>query len=55
MAYVANDGVRPGDYGVRSSFDVVPTIVDLLGESLAPGLSGQSLLSTTREERPAAP
>jgi predicted AlkP superfamily phosphohydrolase/phosphomutase len=45
MAYVAGEGVGVGDYGIRSSFDVVPTIVELLGESLAPGLSGGSLLS----------
>jgi predicted AlkP superfamily phosphohydrolase/phosphomutase len=44
MAYIGGDGVIPGDFGVRSSFDVVPTIVDLLGETLPPGLSGRSLL-----------
>jgi predicted AlkP superfamily phosphohydrolase/phosphomutase len=44
MAYVSGEGVTPGDFGVRSSFDVVPTIIDLLGERLPPGLSGSSLL-----------
>jgi hypothetical protein len=45
MAYLAGDGIAAGDYGVRSSFDVVPTIVELLGEPLPAGLSGQSLFS----------
>ena len=45
MACVSGDGIRPGDFGVRSSFDVVPTIVALLGEAPPPGLSGTSLLT----------
>ena len=45
MAYVSGEGVTSSDFGVRSSFDVVPTIVELLGESLPPGLSGCSLLA----------
>jgi hypothetical protein len=48
MAFIANDGLRAADYGVRSSFDVVPTIVELLGESMAPGWSGKSLLAARR-------
>lgn len=43
MAYLAGDGITAGDYGVRSSFDVVPTMVELLGEKPAPELSGRSL------------
>jgi len=43
MAYLAGDGIIAGDYGVRSSFDVVPTIVELLGEKPPPELSGRSL------------
>lgn len=43
MAYLAGDGITTGDHGVRSSFDVVPTIVDLLGEEIPPGLSGRTL------------
>lgn len=34
-----------GEFGRRSSFDVVPAIVDLLGEVLPGGLSGRSLLN----------
>jgi predicted AlkP superfamily phosphohydrolase/phosphomutase len=51
MAFVAGDNVPPGDYAVRSSFDVVPTIVELLGEQLPSGLSGHSLLSERLDRR----
>jgi predicted AlkP superfamily phosphohydrolase/phosphomutase len=44
MAYVAAPGLEAGDRGVRSSFDVVPTIVKLLGEQSPPHMSGRSLL-----------
>lgn len=44
MAYLSNVGLKAGDMGVRSSFDVVPTLIDLLGEPLPEGLSGASLL-----------
>jgi predicted AlkP superfamily phosphohydrolase/phosphomutase len=43
MAYVAAPGLAAGDHGVRSSFDVVPTIIDLLGGRPVPGVSGCSL------------
>jgi predicted AlkP superfamily phosphohydrolase/phosphomutase len=44
MAYFGNAGMEPGDRGVRSSFDVVPTLIELLGETPPKGLSGTSLL-----------
>jgi hypothetical protein len=45
MAYLSNvAGVEPGDFGVRSSFDVVPTLVELAGARVPAGLSGNSLL-----------
>jgi hypothetical protein len=45
MAYLSNvAGVEPGDFGVRSSFDVVPTLVELAGARTPAGLSGNSLL-----------
>ncbi|MCI4355432.1 MAG: hypothetical protein L3K06_08735, partial [Thermoplasmata archaeon] len=44
MAYVVAPGVEPGDRGVRSAFDVVPTIAHLLGERLPHPVSGTSLL-----------
>jgi hypothetical protein len=44
MAYVSGKDIGPGSYGVQSSYDIVPTIIDLLGEKLPPGLSGSSLL-----------
>lgn len=46
MALFAGHGVRPGDYGLRSAFDVVPTVLDLLGERAARPLSGTSLIDT---------
>jgi predicted AlkP superfamily phosphohydrolase/phosphomutase len=45
MAYINNAGLEPGDRGVRSSFDMVPTLFELLGEPTPEGLSGSSLLS----------
>jgi predicted AlkP superfamily phosphohydrolase/phosphomutase len=45
LAYVGNAGLEAGDRGVRSSFDVVPTLFELLGEATPDGLSGTSLLS----------
>lgn len=45
MAYVRSNGIKPGDLGVKSSFDVVPTIVSLLGDPAPEGLSGGNLLA----------
>jgi arylsulfatase A-like enzyme len=45
MAFLAGDAIAAGDGGVRSSFDVVPTIVALLGEPPLAGISGRSLLA----------
>ncbi|MBV9928474.1 MAG: alkaline phosphatase family protein [Acidobacteria bacterium] len=44
MAYLCNAGMEIGDRGVRSSFDVAPTLCELLGEVPPEGLSGASLL-----------
>lgn len=43
VAFVAADGVQPGLQGLRSSFDIAPTIIDLLGAPPEP-ISGTSLL-----------
>jgi predicted AlkP superfamily phosphohydrolase/phosphomutase len=48
MAMVSGQGVAPGAFQPRSSFDVVPTIIDLLGHSLPASLSGSSLLPDRR-------
>jgi hypothetical protein len=45
MAYVRDPQIAPGDRGVRSAFDVAPTLVDLLGEAMPPGTSGTSLIA----------
>jgi predicted AlkP superfamily phosphohydrolase/phosphomutase len=44
LAYLKSSGVAADDRGIRSSFDVVPTIIELLGESVPPGISGGGLL-----------
>jgi hypothetical protein len=44
MAYLAGDGIKAGEFGVRESYDVVPTLFKLLGESVPEDLSGRSLL-----------
>lgn len=43
VAFVAAEGVEPGDRDLRSAFDVAPTIVRLLGEAPA-AISGRSLV-----------
>jgi predicted AlkP superfamily phosphohydrolase/phosphomutase len=44
MAYLKSDILAPGDYGTRSSFDVIPTLFHLLNERLPDKISGQSLV-----------
>jgi predicted AlkP superfamily phosphohydrolase/phosphomutase len=44
MALVRADSFGTGDRGIRSSFDVVPTIIELLGRPKPHGISGSSLL-----------
>ena len=46
MAYIRADNIAPGDCGRRSSFDVVPTLFDLLGEQMPSKISGHSLLAS---------
>ena len=45
VAYVAAPSLPAGDMGVRSSFDVAPTLVELLGHRPLPGMSGTSMLT----------
>lgn len=44
VAYLYGAGLSPGEHGIRSSFDVVPTIIDLLDLPPQTGLSGTTLL-----------
>jgi len=44
VAYVVAPGLEPGDHGVRSAFDVAPTIARLLGDQPPAHMSGHSLL-----------
>jgi predicted AlkP superfamily phosphohydrolase/phosphomutase len=43
VGYLLLPDVAPGDYGLRSAFDVVPTLLELCGVT-AGGVSGESLL-----------
>ena len=45
MAWLRSPRLAAGRYGVRSTFDLVPTLIDLLREPGPPGLSGVSLLA----------
>ena len=49
FAYIAGAGLSPGDYGVGSSFDVVPSLFQLLGENKPEHIAGQSLFAGTRK------
>jgi hypothetical protein len=46
VAYLVATELPAADYGLRSTFDIVPTIVQLLGESSARPLSGEGALTT---------
>jgi predicted AlkP superfamily phosphohydrolase/phosphomutase len=47
IAYVAAPSLDPGDRGVRPSFDIVRTIVQLLGVEPTARIGGKSLLSSS--------
>ena len=42
MAIVAGEGISPGHRGLRSAFDVVPSVVEMLGEQPPAWMSGES-------------
>jgi hypothetical protein len=44
MACLKSEHVAPGDYGKRSSLDVVPTLYHVLDELLPEKISGRSLV-----------
>lgn len=46
VAYIAGPGFEPGERGLRSSFDVVPTIMQLLGAEPDARLAGKSFFSS---------
>lgn len=41
---IVGEGIPAGQHGVASSFDVVPTVIELLGQPRLPRVSGGSLL-----------
>jgi predicted AlkP superfamily phosphohydrolase/phosphomutase len=45
IAYIRADDAVPGAYGIRSAFDVVPTVVELLEAGRPRRLSGRTLLN----------
>jgi hypothetical protein len=51
MAWVAGPGVAPGDLGEASAFDVVPTVIDLMGLKASRAISGRSWKSRIAPER----
>jgi predicted AlkP superfamily phosphohydrolase/phosphomutase len=50
FAYLAGPGIRRGDYGVRSAFDIVPTMIDLLGGAPVRPTSGESFRHELRPD-----
>jgi predicted AlkP superfamily phosphohydrolase/phosphomutase len=46
--YLSGAGLEATDFGIASSFDVVPTIVELSGNVVPPRISGKSLLPQIR-------
>ena len=51
VAFIAGASIPVGPQGIRSSFDVVPTIAELLGQSLDQSFSGTSLLNSCTESQ----
>jgi predicted AlkP superfamily phosphohydrolase/phosphomutase len=47
MAYIKSNGLAPGDYGMRSSFDVVPTLFELLHQPVPAEITGSRLFAQT--------
>ena len=47
--YISGEGIEPGDYGLRSSFDVAPTIIDLLGAVRPNRMDGKSVLENSMQ------
>ena len=46
VLYAKDCSLATGDHGVRSAFDVAPTIIELLGQARPTNLSGRSLLAS---------
>jgi predicted AlkP superfamily phosphohydrolase/phosphomutase len=44
FAYLAGEGIEAGDGGIRSAFDVTPTVADLVDQVPATDIDGTSLL-----------
>jgi predicted AlkP superfamily phosphohydrolase/phosphomutase len=53
IAYLTSDRLARGAAATASSFDIVPTVIDLLGLPVPAGLSGRSLVPSLRSGAPA--
>ena len=51
FAYLSGEGVDVGDGGIRSAFDVTPTVAAMLDVSLPADLDGTSLLAAPLPQR----
>jgi predicted AlkP superfamily phosphohydrolase/phosphomutase len=49
VAFISGRSIPMGDQGVRSTFDIVPTVIALLGEARMAPLSGKSLVEAAIE------
>ena len=49
IAYFQGAGIGPGHHGMADGFDVMPTVVDMLGEPRQPQMEGISLLARMSE------
>jgi len=47
IAWLQSPAIEPGDRGLRSSFDIVPTVFDLLGEPIPESVDGTSLVEAS--------
>jgi predicted AlkP superfamily phosphohydrolase/phosphomutase len=50
FAWVSGAGIDPCDVGVHSAYDVVPTLIELVGAPSMPELAGESLLPSFAEK-----
>jgi predicted AlkP superfamily phosphohydrolase/phosphomutase len=54
VAYLAGAGIRPGSLPARSAFDVVPTMIEMLGLKPSRPLSGESFFAELRGQADAS-
>ncbi len=50
IAWIDAEATMPGDYGITSSFDIVPTVLNMLGERSTGSVSGRAIRKAFRKE-----